>query len=127
MQRIMNFIPAPPPPGIDITTAAPARMYDYWLGGHYHFAAHRIAALQVTEAAPEAPLLAVENRGFLRRAVRYLAGEAGVSQFLDIGTGLPTRGNVHEVVQVPHWRPDGPVPDDASKVWLVGGVGRKAG
>ena len=123
----MNSVPAPPPAGIDITTAAPARMYDYWLGGHDHFASDRIAALQVTEVASEAPLLAIEKRGFLRCAVRYLAGEAGISQFLDIGTGLPTRGNVHEVAQVPHWRPDGPLPGDAGKVWLVGGVGRKAG
>jgi hypothetical protein len=72
-------------------------MYDFWLGGHDNFAADRTAALVVSEAAPEAPLLARENRKFLRRVVRYLAAEAGISQFLDIGTGLPTQGNVHQV------------------------------
>jgi SAM-dependent methyltransferase len=99
IRRIMDSSATPPPPGIDINTATPARIYDYWLGGHDHFASDRIAALQVTQVAPEAPLLAIENRKFLRRAVRYLADEARVSQFLDIGTGLPTRGNVHEVAQ----------------------------
>jgi hypothetical protein len=87
-------------------------------GGHDHFASDRIAALQVTEVVPEVPSLAIENRGFLRRAVRYLAGQVGASQFLDIGTGLPTRYNVHEVAQVPHWRPDGPAPGDAGKVLI---------
>jgi SAM-dependent methyltransferase len=76
-----------------------ARVYDYWLGGHDNFAADRAAALAVSEAAPEAQLMAVENRGFLRRAVRYLAADAGITQFLDIGTGLPTQGNVHQVAQ----------------------------
>ena len=74
-------------------------MYDYWLGGHDNFAADRAAALAVSEAAPEVQLIAVENRKFLRRAVRYLATEAGIAQFLDIGTGLPTQGNVHQVAQ----------------------------
>jgi hypothetical protein len=74
-------------------------MYDYMLGGHENFAADRIAALKVIEAAPEAPALAKENRKFLGRAVRFLAGRAGIDQFLDLGTGLPTRGNVHAVAQ----------------------------
>ncbi len=87
------------PSGVDVKTATPARIYDYWLRGHNHFAADRNAALRVAEAAPEAPLLAVENRKFLRRAVRHLAAEAGVSQFLDIGSGLPTQGNVHAIAQ----------------------------
>jgi SAM-dependent methyltransferase len=87
------------PFGIDTTVPTTARMYDFWLGGHDNFAADRAAALKVTEAAPEAKLMAVENRKFLRRAVRYLAAEAGISQFLDIGTGLPTQGNVHQVAQ----------------------------
>ena len=87
------------PLGIDTTVPTTARMYDFWLGGHDNFAADRRAALAVSEAAPEAPLMARENRKFLRRAVRYLAAEAGVSQFLDIGTGLPTQGNVHQVAQ----------------------------
>jgi S-adenosyl methyltransferase len=87
------------PSGIDTTVPTTARMYDYWLGGHDNFAADRKAALEVSEVAPEAPLMARENRKFLRRAVRYLAAEAGISQFLDIGTGLPTAGNVHQVAQ----------------------------
>ena len=85
--------------GIDTTVPTTARMYDFWLGGHDNFAADRAAALKVSEAAPEAQLMAIENRNFLRRAVRYLAVEAGITQFVDIGTGLPTQGNVHQVVQ----------------------------
>jgi SAM-dependent methyltransferase len=85
--------------GVDTTVPSAARVYDYWLGGHDNFAVDRAAALAVSEVAPEARLMAVENRGFLRRAVRYLAAEAGITQFLDIGTGLPTQGNVHQVAQ----------------------------
>ncbi len=87
------------PFGIDTTVPTTARMYDFWLGGHDNFAADRAAALKVSEAAPEAQLMAVENRKFLRRAVRYLVADAGITQFLDIGTGLPTQGNVHQVAQ----------------------------
>jgi hypothetical protein len=87
------------PSGIDPRVATAARIYDCLLGGHDNFAADRIAALKVIEAAPEAPILAKENRRFLGRAVRFLAGEASIAQFLDLGTGLPTRGNVHEVAQ----------------------------
>ena len=87
------------PFGIDTTVPTTARMYDFWLGGHDNFAVDRAAALKVSEAAPEAQLMAVENRGFLRRAVRYLAADAGITQFLDIGTGPPTQGNVHQVAQ----------------------------
>ncbi len=87
------------PFGIDTAVPSTARMYDWWLGGHDNFAADRAAALAVSEAAPEAQLMAVENRKFLRRAVRYLVAEAGITQFLDIGTGLPTQGNVHQVAQ----------------------------
>jgi hypothetical protein len=87
------------PAGIDTSVATAARMYDYWLGGHNNFAADRSAALKVTQAMPEVPLLARENRRFLGRAVRFLAGEAGIRQFLDLGAGLPTSGNVHQVAQ----------------------------
>jgi hypothetical protein len=87
------------PIGVDINTATPARIYDYWLGGHNHFTADRSAALTVAQAAPEAPRLAIENRKFLGRAVRYLAEEGGIRQFLDLGTGLPTQGNVHQIAQ----------------------------
>jgi hypothetical protein len=88
-----------PPAGIDATVPTAARMYDYWLGGHDNFAADRIAALKVAETSPEVPLVAKANRAFLGRAVRYLAGEAGIRQFLDLGTGLPTKGNVHQIAQ----------------------------
>jgi hypothetical protein len=87
------------PSGIDPSVATAARMYDYFLGGHDNFATDRIAALKVIEAVPEVRMIARENRKFLGRAVRYLAGEAGIEQFLDLGTGLPTRGNVHHVAQ----------------------------
>jgi hypothetical protein len=87
------------PSGIDASVATAARMYDYWLGGHDNFAADRIAALKVAETSPEVPLVAKANRAFLGRAVRFLAGEAGIRQFLDLGTGLPTKGNVHQVAQ----------------------------
>jgi hypothetical protein len=89
----------PPPPEIDITKPHPARIYDYGLGGKNHFAADRAVAKQVLAAMPAALTVARENRKFLGRAVRYLAGEAGVRQFLDIGSGLPATENVHEVAQ----------------------------
>lgn len=88
-----------PPVGIDASVATAARMYDYWLGGHDNFAADRIAALKVSQTLPEAAALARANRAFLGRAVQYLAAEAGIRQFLDLGTGLPTGGNVHQVAQ----------------------------
>jgi S-adenosyl methyltransferase len=72
-----------------------ARMYDYWLGGKDNFAADRVAAGGLAAAVPEVPVLARENREFVGRAVRFCAG-AGVTQFLDIGSGLPTMENVHE-------------------------------
>jgi len=91
-------MPEQAPPGIDITVATAARMYDYYLGGKDNFAADREAADHVLAAAPEVRPIARENRRFLQRGVRYLA-EQGVTQFLDIGTGLPTQGNVHEIAQ----------------------------
>jgi hypothetical protein len=87
------------PAGVDASTPTAARIYDYWLGGRNNFAADRAAAQQVAEFWPDAPLAARENRRFLRRAVRFLAGEAGIGQFLDLGTGLPATGSVHEVAQ----------------------------
>ncbi|SCG46666.1 SAM-dependent methyltransferase [Micromonospora humi] len=86
------------PETIDIERPSVARMYDYYLGGSHNFAADRAAARAMVEAVPEAPLMAQANRAFLRRAVHYLA-EAGVRQFLDIGSGIPTVGNVHEIAQ----------------------------
>jgi hypothetical protein len=76
--------------------ATSARIYDYYLGGTHNFPADREAAKAVALRFPNTPALARNNRAFLRRAVRYLAG-AGVRQFLDIGSGIPTEGNVHEV------------------------------
>ncbi len=74
-------------------------MYDYFIGGKNHFAADRETAAEVLRNSPSVRIAARENRAFLGRAVRYLAAEAGVTQFLDIGTGLPTTNNVHEVAQ----------------------------
>ena len=84
---------------IDPSVAHPARRYDYWLGGKDNFQADRDAADAVAAAWPAIRTAALENRGFLRRAVTFLAGEMGIRQFLDIGTGLPTANNVHEVAQ----------------------------
>jgi hypothetical protein len=83
--------------GIDITRPNGARVYDYFLGGKDNFTADRAFANTILECAPKAPLGAQAGREFLRRVVRYLAAEAGISQFLDIGSGLPTQGNVSEV------------------------------
>ena len=80
----------------DTTIPNAARMYDYWLGGKDNFAADREAARRSAAAVPQLPWLAQENRRFLGRAVRFCAGE-GITQFLDIGTGLPTNNSVHEV------------------------------
>jgi len=84
-------------PEIDTSTANVARMYDYYLGGKDNFEADRIAAEQVLAQMPGQRRSALENRRFLRRAVGFLAGQAGIDQFLDIGVGLPTQGAVHEV------------------------------
>ena len=77
----------------------PARIYDYFLGGKDNFPADRDVADQVLAIAPVARDVVEDNRAFLRRAVRHLAGEAGVRQFIDLGSGLPTQGNVHEIAQ----------------------------
>ncbi len=77
----------------------PARVYDYLLGGKDNFAADRAAAEDALRANPDGRVSPRENRAFLRRVVHYLAAEAGIRQFLDIGTGLPTSPNVHEVAQ----------------------------
>jgi hypothetical protein len=86
-------------PDFDVTVAHPARVYDYWLGGKDNFAADREAAEEVLKAKPSIRRNVRANRGFLARSVRYLAGEAGVRQFLDIGTGIPSANNTHEVAQ----------------------------
>jgi S-adenosyl methyltransferase len=83
----------------DTSVAHIARVYDYWLGGKDNFAADRAAAEQAIAAWPDIVLSVRANRAFLARAVRYLAGEAGIRQFLDIGTGIPAANNTHEVAQ----------------------------
>ncbi|PKW17442.1 SAM-dependent methyltransferase [Saccharopolyspora spinosa] len=85
--------------GVNRSRANPARMYDYYLGGAHNFAADREAADRVLAVLPETRTFAQENRAFLQRAVRNLVEEAGVSQFLDLGSGIPTVGNVHEIAQ----------------------------
>jgi O-methyltransferase involved in polyketide biosynthesis len=87
------------PPHFDTSIAHPARVYDYWLGGKDNYKADRDAAEQVIAANPNVLPGVQANRAFLRRAVQYLAGEAGIRQFLDIGTGLPTAENTHQVAQ----------------------------
>src|ERR1700728_2603027 len=87
------------PPEIDTSRPHTARIYDYFLGGKNHFAADREVAEKSLASIPSGRIGAREQRGFLGRAVRYLAGEAGIRQFLDIGTGIPTAGNTHQVAQ----------------------------
>jgi hypothetical protein len=83
----------------DTSVANQARVYDYLLGGKDNYAADRAAAEAVLKIAPNTRFTARANRAFLARAVRYLVREAGIRQFLDTGTGIPTSGNVHEVAQ----------------------------
>ena len=91
--------PEPGLPLIDTSRPSAARVYDYYLGGKDNYAADREAGDRVLEASPGAARAARDNRRYLGRVVRYLAGEAGIRQFLDIGTGLPSGDNVHEVAQ----------------------------
>ena len=86
-------------PKLDISVAHQARIYDYLLGGKDNFAADRAAAKAWLEVNPQTAFSARANRAFLGRVVRYLAGEAGIRQFLDIGTGIPTANNTHQVAQ----------------------------
>jgi hypothetical protein len=84
---------------LDTSVAHPARVYDYWLGGTDHFAADREAGELALRAYPQLAEAVKSNRAFLARAVRYLTGEAGIRQFLDLGTGIPTADNTHQVAQ----------------------------
>jgi hypothetical protein len=83
----------------DTGVAHVARVYDYWLGGKDNFAADRAAGDQAIGAFPAIPLSARANRAYLARVVRFLTGEAGIRQFLDIGTGIPTANHTHQVAQ----------------------------
>ncbi|KJE20847.1 S-adenosyl methyltransferase [Frankia torreyi] len=95
------FSPAPRFISADLKMDIPhsARVYDYFLGGKDNFPADRAAAEQIISVFPDVQNTTQQNRAFMLRATRYLAGEAGVRQFLDIGTGIPTSPNLHEVAQ----------------------------
>ena len=82
---------------VDTSTPHPARIYDALLGGKDNYAPDREAARQILRAAPEVRDSARANRAFMQRAVRFLVGEAGIRQIIDIGTGIPSAGNVHQV------------------------------
>jgi hypothetical protein len=86
-------------PPFDVSVANQARIYDYLLGGKDNYEADRVAAEAVLAFYPGMAFNAKANRAFLGRAVRFFAGEAGIRQFLDIGTGIPTAGNTHQVAQ----------------------------
>src|SRR5580692_2719082 len=86
------------PQGVDPQRANIARVYDYWLGGSHNYLADRDLGRQIAAVEPLAREIAQANREFLGRAVRFLS-DAGIRQFLDIGSGIPTQGNVHEVAQ----------------------------
>jgi hypothetical protein len=90
---------AEPSPNLDTTRPNIARVYDYWLGGTDHFEADRQEAERLLQINPDLGRLARENRLFLRRAVQWLAADCGIRQFADIGSGLPTVSNTHEVAQ----------------------------
>jgi SAM-dependent methyltransferase len=94
----MTVEPGWVPDDIDTTKANIARVYDYWLGGTHNFQADRDVARTTIALDPNVPAVARANRAFLGRAVRYLAGQ-GIRQFLDIGSGIPTGQNVHQVAQ----------------------------
>ncbi|MDF2975296.1 MAG: hypothetical protein K0S40_24 [Actinomycetospora sp.] len=86
------------PDEVDVDRPSAARVYDYYLGGLHNFAADREMAARAVADWPELPRIMQANRAFLRRAVRHLAAQ-GIDQFLDIGSGIPTAGNVHEIAQ----------------------------
>jgi SAM-dependent methyltransferase len=88
------------PPGVDITRPSIARVYDYMIGGKDNFAVDRAAAEAAMKITPDGGQAGRASRAFLRRVVRYLAATEHIDQFLDIGSGLPTQGNVHEIAQL---------------------------
>lgn len=98
-----EYVSGPRNPGpeisFDVSVPNVARIYDYLLGGKDNFAADRDAAGALLSHIPDAQRACYSNRGFLQRAVRFLAADAGICQFIDIGTGLPTQGNVHEIAR----------------------------
>ncbi|MFF4643170.1 SAM-dependent methyltransferase [Streptomyces sp. NPDC001389] len=90
--------PAWAPPGIDISVPSVSRIYDYYLGGSHNFEVDRQAARRAMEFMPGLPKIMQANRAFMRRTVRHAVAE-GITQFLDIGSGIPTFGNVHEIAR----------------------------
>lgn len=92
----------PVPTDVDVTVPSVARMYDYFLGGKDNYAADRGACEQLSALMPSTQILAINNRRFLQRVVRWLASEHGVWQYIDHGSGLPTQDNVHQVAQRVH-------------------------
>jgi hypothetical protein len=95
---VVESLPDWAPRDIDLTTPSAARMYDYFLGGAHNFGVDRDLARQVLAISPNTPMVAQANRAFLHRAVEFLSGQ-GIRQFIDIGSGIPTEGNVHETAQ----------------------------
>ncbi|MFC5187680.1 SAM-dependent methyltransferase [Actinomadura harenae] len=87
------------PTGVDTTVPSPARIYDYFLGGKDNYAVDRVAAEAFLRTAPQTLSACRHNRAFLSRAVTHLVRDCGIDQFIDVGTGLPTQQNVHEVAQ----------------------------
>jgi len=110
---------------VDTSAAHSARIYDWWPGGKDNFAADRAMGEAIISAIPSIRMMARENRKFLGRAVRYLVNDAGIRQFLDIGTGIPTEGNVHEVAQ--DLTPDARVVYVDSDPIVLAGVARQRG
>ncbi len=94
--------PAWAPRGIDMSVPSVSRIHDYYLGGSHNFEVDREAARKAMEFMPGLPKIMQANRAFLRRAVRYAVEDEGITQFLDIGSGILSFGNVHEVVQSAH-------------------------
>ncbi|MDI2031429.1 SAM-dependent methyltransferase [Saccharopolyspora sp. TS4A08] len=99
MSETPSKAPSSAPVGVDTATASIARVYDAALNGKDNFEVDRQVLHEVAQAAPEVKTMAWSNRGFLNRACQYLADEAGVRQFLDCGSGLPTAENTHQIVQ----------------------------
>ena len=87
------------PPGVNVNVPHSSRIYDYWLGGKDNFAVDRAVGDAMIQAIPGMRAMAKENRGFVHRAARTLVAEQGITQFLDIGTGIPTSPNLHEIAQ----------------------------
>jgi S-adenosyl methyltransferase len=97
----VSYYPDGPRRAVLFDASAPnvARMYDYWLGGKDNYEADREAADRITALIPEAPAVCCQNRAFLERVVRFLVADAGIRQIIDIGSGLPTMSNTHQIAQ----------------------------